>query len=193
MTSSSYLSPEPLLQNPAWSIGKLQQGTQVPSYAYADNNPVGGTDPSGLYVIGPRLADCPNYYAALLRARTRAGCDSSHSGNPQCQCQQRARACLNGCDICKTLEPGAGPALVPTSISSLWGTTPSGRTVFVPLDSCVDFSRIDELADTLIHEAVHVCEGSAFGRMSHRGANPHSPSAFCDPDDIEGVCAGRLN
>jgi hypothetical protein len=45
----SYLSPEPLLQNPNWVAFELQGGHHVPSYSYAGNNPISNIDPDGLY------------------------------------------------------------------------------------------------------------------------------------------------
>ena len=46
----SYLSPEPLLQNPRWVASQLRQGRQVPSYSYALNNPLHYVDRDGLRV-----------------------------------------------------------------------------------------------------------------------------------------------
>ena len=45
---SQYLTLEPMLQNPAWVAGVSQRGRQALSYGYADDNPVAGTDPTGL-------------------------------------------------------------------------------------------------------------------------------------------------
>ncbi len=45
----SYLSPEPLLQDPNWLKEELQAGYQVPAYGYAANNPVTNGDPTGLW------------------------------------------------------------------------------------------------------------------------------------------------
>jgi hypothetical protein len=43
-----YLSPEPLLQSPSWVASQLRLGRQVPSYAYALNNPIRYLDVDGL-------------------------------------------------------------------------------------------------------------------------------------------------
>lgn len=45
----SYLSPEPLLQNPWWVRRELKAGHQVLPYGYARNNPVRYVDPSGRF------------------------------------------------------------------------------------------------------------------------------------------------
>lgn len=42
-----YLSPEPLLQSPAYVRRMAQSGMSVPTYAYAVNNPLRYTDPDG--------------------------------------------------------------------------------------------------------------------------------------------------
>ena len=44
---SRYLSPEPLLQSPAYLRRMAQNGTSVPTYAYAANNPVRYIDSDG--------------------------------------------------------------------------------------------------------------------------------------------------
>ncbi len=53
VASRKYLSPEPMLQKPTWVMAELQHGFQVPTYAYARNNPLGNIDPDGRLVFAP--------------------------------------------------------------------------------------------------------------------------------------------
>jgi hypothetical protein len=46
-----WLSPEPLSQSPAYVTTMASRGMQVPTYAYALNNPMTYVDPNGLDVI----------------------------------------------------------------------------------------------------------------------------------------------
>ena len=57
-----YLSPEPLLQSPSYVPRMAQSGMNVPTYAYAANNPLLYTDPTGLLydVPCPAALDCEN-------------------------------------------------------------------------------------------------------------------------------------
>lgn len=47
--SRKYLSPEPLLQSPGYMTTMAARGMQVPTYAYAANNPLRYVDQNGLY------------------------------------------------------------------------------------------------------------------------------------------------
>ena len=47
-TTGRYLSPEPMLQSPVYLRRMAQAGLQVPTYAYALNNPIGYVDRNGL-------------------------------------------------------------------------------------------------------------------------------------------------
>ncbi|MBE2248835.1 MAG: RHS repeat-associated core domain-containing protein [Myxococcus sp.] len=46
-TTGRYLSPEPLLENPAFVAARLRRGGMLPPYAYASNNPIGRVDRDG--------------------------------------------------------------------------------------------------------------------------------------------------
>lgn len=52
-----YLSPEPLLQDPAWVRDEAQAGHEVSSYSYARNNPIQNVDPDGNYSYAVRCDD----------------------------------------------------------------------------------------------------------------------------------------
>ena len=46
-TARRYLSPEPMLQSPSYVATTASRGMQVPTYAYAANNPLRYVDPTG--------------------------------------------------------------------------------------------------------------------------------------------------
>lgn len=68
MTVWRYLSPEPLLQSPGYVRTMAARGMQVPTYAYAENNPLMYVDIDGLGVVriqGPGwFQDAVNNYLA---------------------------------------------------------------------------------------------------------------------------------
>nr|WP_255203446.1 RHS repeat-associated core domain-containing protein [Myxococcus sp. AM011] len=49
--TGKYLQPEPIMRKPGFVKAKALQGTGALAYAYANNNAVGFTDPSGLYTV----------------------------------------------------------------------------------------------------------------------------------------------
>lgn len=65
--SGRYLSPEPLLQQPQYVRGQAQRGLGVPAYAYANNNPLYWTDPTGLSYCSRNAEDCRRNAEQLLR------------------------------------------------------------------------------------------------------------------------------
>lgn len=159
-SSGCYLQPEPLIQMTEFAESEAMKGHFVPTYGYARNNPNSNTDPTGLFVIGDRLGDCPNYYAALVKARERAGCLSASSSESDKvnRCRNAETACgANPASICDALEPGTGPSLHPTlSGGDSAIHSPFFNTVKVSIKECNDFSFIGQLTDTLLHEAQHV-------------------------------------
>ncbi|MDP2272661.1 MAG: hypothetical protein Q8K32_18140 [Archangium sp.] len=177
---SQYLSPEPLLQNPNWVMGEALDGHSVPVYAYAGNNPVRNTDPTGLF----KLQDpCARWGDAVALAKTWAGCGGGNGKvcAADSSCQRKLAECAGGgssCNICSILENGMGPdAFIedvemfetdegPANAITLTGRTASG-TVVVPWSK---FRKSDcesntyTLATRILHEAAHAC-GAQFQRF----------------------------
>jgi RHS repeat-associated protein len=48
VSAGRWVSPEPLLKNPAWVVSQAAWGMHVSAYAYALNNPIANVDPNGL-------------------------------------------------------------------------------------------------------------------------------------------------
>jgi hypothetical protein len=214
--SRRYLSPEPLLQAPEVVSSKARIGSSVQTYAYSENNPIRNSDPSGLYTIdAANSAKCPNYATAVEQAKDMAGCGSGRT-NACSECQNDIQACTKRCDICATIEGGLGPPLVVDWPDPLGAGTHTTRRFFglgslevtrvsVSEDQCRNPAGATELAGTLLHEAIHVCEissgvpGTHNAAGVHRGGKPAKEVAFgttsscgCDPTCIEAKCrAGR--
>ncbi|MDP3231933.1 MAG: RHS repeat-associated core domain-containing protein [Myxococcales bacterium] len=54
-----WVSPEPLLKNPAWVVSQAASGTHVSAYAYALNNPIAYIDPTGLFPLPSKPGGLP--------------------------------------------------------------------------------------------------------------------------------------
>ncbi len=159
-----YLQPEPLA-----SI--VPQAGRLPTYSYARNNPALWSDPTGLFVFNG-YDECPNYRDALDKARRLVGCANTCS-----ECSQLIKACGYG-DLCETLEAGRGPRLAVKDLP-IDGLGRDGELLYLAGQTgyrnyqkwfglypdveiarfdCGDPARVSELADTLIHEAIHVSD-----------------------------------
>jgi hypothetical protein len=169
-----------MLQYPTWVESELQSGHQVPVYAYAANNPIGATDPTGLFVLRGR---CANWSAAVAEAKRLAGCNRGKMKSPtECLYQVTTQA---GCSICGFLEDGMGPDAYVKNLGSFGGHTnvgapgsmyntsttglgavaaaffanahPEPSSVAVSGDLCTGAGNIKALATVLIEEASHYC------------------------------------
>ncbi|MBM7112985.1 RHS repeat protein [Archangium primigenium] len=85
-----YMQPEPLASVvPGMSLGS--------TYGYADNNPLGAVDPTGLFTLSPGAPICNNWDEALKLARKKAGCDGG------------CKKCKTPCDVCQMLQSDTYP------------------------------------------------------------------------------------
>jgi hypothetical protein len=63
-----------MAQDPEYVRRMAKGGVSVPAYAYALNNPLHYTDPTGLFALKGK---CTNWDEAMREAKKRAGCGSS--------------------------------------------------------------------------------------------------------------------
>lgn len=151
------------------------------------------------YAIGPAPLDCPNWYAALRKARERAGCDGSGRGDPKNPCQKRLKEC-SACDVCPILQPGQGPEVTIRRMVREGLTSEDFSRVEFKEDYCYKFSLIDALAETMIHEATHACPSLGGGPVydlspsKSNGLGP--PLVKLSPDgctayDLARACIGQ--
>lgn len=152
------------------------------------------------YQVGP-APECPNWYAALRKARTWMSCDPhtntyrESAGNP---CQERIQGCDGGCDICPIIGPGLGPPAAfddlgaiarhpgdPNVIHGARAKQAIGRGVYTFNQRlCEEISWVDVLGSTIIHEALHHCHAG-------RGISDFSSSqSGCSASALERFCTG---
>jgi RHS repeat-associated protein len=158
-STGRYLQPEPY----ASTVPTMATES---AYAYAKSNPLHFTDPTGLYLLVNK-SQCPNWDAALLLAREKAGCN----GGGSCTCKKDLP-----CDICTFLQEGAWPIVsIEPFPSGLPAIPANGATyrdnlprytpgampdhyVVIRKMLCTGAANISILAQTMLHEALHMCK-----------------------------------
>jgi hypothetical protein len=155
----------------------------------------GGLRVQFAYQVGP-APECSNWYAALRKARSWAGC--TNTGTTKNACQERIQSCERGCDICPLLAPGQGPPAFfedlgdlfrdvddTNSIGGMRGRQTVGRGASeFNVRLCEDISWVDVLGSTMIHEALHHCHGGR-GISDYRGEQ-----SGCSANALERFCTG---
>ena len=220
-----YLEPEPILaEAPALQAGLAKKGGWLSTYAYAADNPLTGTDPTGQFKPGGGLIDsnnnsvCPAYSDAVTAAQDAIGCDTA-TGSPKkskCKgkgakaknaCQEAMGACgVNPMSVCELLTNGEENDLLMTRSGSAPGSScgpPPGNdpTAYatVSADSCANVlpkdveTQVNFLANTLIHEAIHIASGCRIDdyedNSAANGATDYTPGAVpCTAGAIADVC-----
>jgi RHS repeat-associated protein len=74
VSEGRWVSPEPLLRNPAWVVSQAASGMHVSAYAYALNNPIRYVDPTGLWV---NLTGASSQLRAAVREMMRSSFGAS--------------------------------------------------------------------------------------------------------------------
>jgi RHS repeat-associated protein len=189
-----YLQPEPML-----AMGP--KDGDAPVYAYGSNNPLRFSDPTGLFI---HIGDCANWTTALSVAQQVAGCSAAGTRN-KCNACGDVMASCGACDVCKILQEGSPPEAYTTSLPSWahprdpnsFGTTtpdpggqnwPGGCRVWInPFNTRGQCDRVTvfnilALADTMLHEALHVCKFVNGANLSDRLTDG------CSPEDIAKSC-----
>lgn len=162
-TASRYLSPDPVL-------ARVLKGT-LPigqPYAYADDNPIANTDPTGSITLKGK---CHWYQEGLRIARSYLGCDGT--GVPAPQCGRKLTACAPQCGtkaLCLILTDGTPPIDNVVADLRANGVRARGTSSGLGRPLEIDAALCDErsgsafgVARNLIHEALHYCSDNVIG------------------------------
>lgn len=142
--------------------------------------PQGLVAAQALAFIPPERESCPNWKPALELARYKAGCETGALSQEQCACR---RSFPRNCDLCYMLEEGAYPAARFDLYQSSGEYDPELRLVRFRPEHCTDSGGIEEFASTMLHEAVHACEGI----LGRRVGPTHNEAAYW----VENQCFGK--
>ena len=162
---SQYLSPEPLLQDPSWVAGELQAGHDAPAYAYARNDPIGHSDPTGRFTV-----DQSSFKAARAGSRWNYVYDLGMAIVSMSACKAHFAATFRGYDVVANFSMSGGPRLVfePGGTSASVAHSSNG-TVYIDADKFRRYPAL-EVVRRLVHELAH----DAYDRRPRTG--------LCEPD-----------
>ena len=179
-----------MLGDPSFVASIAKGGVSVPAYAYAYNNPLAFSDPTGLFALKGK---CSNWNEAMAEAKKRAGCGTAAGGgnDPTCACSQKLAECGSGeCDICKILD-NADPAYIVNKLvcnaPALGCSHHSGDDYFkVEFDNtlCSPPAPASELATVMLHEAAHFCREQTKKHVH----DPPKGKKGCRAQDIAEAC-----
>jgi RHS repeat-associated protein len=154
--SGRYLSPEPMLRDARFAQGRAGAGLITPAYAYADNNPITVTDPSGLYSANvPPGKTCDLDVSRGMQGRVKTSAN------------RVTDECLRKCVIerldkmvfqCGTAESEKRCKKSPTAVAS----ATLGESCSNPAADAFWCNRAKGMnencvVDALVHEAAHNC------------------------------------
>ncbi len=196
-STGRYLELEPFWSVPRNASTRPTASSYVAAglYSVAGSNPVDYSDPTGLFKV---VGNCPNLDGALALAQQWAGCNSQGQPNNDGQTQDDGNPCnfkcqqlLNNCQtnlpqLCAALASGQGPLAFISSLltggnaSGEWYQT-FGFASFSP-GACSDPSLVQNLAETILHEALH-----ASGNLSR----PDTSDNPCSALTLAGSCEQR--